>query len=124
MDRYYSSQCPDFAIAVALDGTVIHKSGLITGGRSTRDSTKKWDETDVKGMFARPIRESCLKRILQGLNRRKEAIHTKLADLQSQKSREKTDETLILEIERLKSSLALARDDLVGSLDPCNSLWF
>jgi structural maintenance of chromosome 1 len=41
---------PDFSVAVALDGTVIHKSGLITGGRSTRDSTKKWDETDVKGM--------------------------------------------------------------------------
>jgi len=41
---------PDFSTAVALDGTVIHKSGLITGGRSTRDSTKKWDETDVKGM--------------------------------------------------------------------------
>lgn len=35
---------------MTLDGTVIHKSGLITGGRSTRDSTKKWDETDVKGM--------------------------------------------------------------------------
>lgn len=42
----------DFGKAVTLDGTVIHKSGLITGGRSTRDSTKKWDETDVKGMFA------------------------------------------------------------------------
>lgn len=34
---------------MTLDGTVIHKSGLITGGRSTRDNTKKWDETDVKG---------------------------------------------------------------------------
>ena len=51
--NYYDpiSVYSDFGVAVTLDGTVIHKSGLITGGRSTRDSTKKWDETDVKGMF-------------------------------------------------------------------------
>lgn len=37
--------------AVTLEGTVIHKSGLITGGRSTHDNNKKWDEKDVQGIF-------------------------------------------------------------------------
>lgn len=35
--------------AVTLDGTIIHKSGLITGGRSTHDAGRKWDEKDVQG---------------------------------------------------------------------------
>jgi structural maintenance of chromosome 1 len=30
---------------------VIHKSGLITGGRSSHNSSKKWDEKDVQGDF-------------------------------------------------------------------------
>jgi len=34
---------------VTLEGTIIHKSGLITGGRSTHSSSKKWDEKDVQG---------------------------------------------------------------------------
>ena len=37
------------APAVTLEGTVIHKSGLITGGRSTHATTKKWNEKDVEG---------------------------------------------------------------------------
>lgn len=37
-------------IAVTLEGTVIHKSGLITGGRSTHDVNKRWNEKDVEGM--------------------------------------------------------------------------
>lgn len=35
--------------AVTLEGTVIHKSGLMTGGKSTHDNSKKWDEKDVQG---------------------------------------------------------------------------
>ncbi len=35
--------------AVTLDGTVIHKSGLMTGGRSTHGNGKKWEEKDVQG---------------------------------------------------------------------------
>ena len=36
-------------IAVTLDGTIIHKSGLITGGKSSQTSGKKWEEKDVQG---------------------------------------------------------------------------
>jgi len=34
---------------VTLEGTIIHKSGLITGGRSTHGSGKKWEEKDIQG---------------------------------------------------------------------------
>lgn len=37
--------------AVSLEGTIIHKSGLITGGRSSHDGSKKWDEKDLQGTF-------------------------------------------------------------------------
>lgn len=37
-------------LAVTLEGTIIHKSGLITGGRSTHNNSKKWDEKDVQGL--------------------------------------------------------------------------
>ena len=38
-----------WVVAVTLEGTVIHKSGLITGGRSSQSTGKKWDEKDVQG---------------------------------------------------------------------------
>jgi structural maintenance of chromosome 1 len=34
---------------VTLEGTVIRKSGLITGGCSSYDSGKKWEEKDIQG---------------------------------------------------------------------------
>jgi len=70
------------------------------------------------------IRGLRLKRIVQGLDRVKENLHAQLADLRSKKPRGKVDEALILEIERLESSLVVARDDLVGGRDPCKCLWF
>jgi structural maintenance of chromosome 1 len=35
-------------VAVTLEGTIIHKSGLITGGRSSHGGSKKW-EKDIQG---------------------------------------------------------------------------
>lgn len=40
------------SIAVTLEGTIIHKSGLITGGKSTHNSNKKWDEKDLQGALS------------------------------------------------------------------------
>ncbi|KAJ7773018.1 SMCs flexible hinge [Mycena metata] len=82
--------------AVTLEGTIIHKSGLITGGKSTHNSGKKWDEKDV-----------------QGLTRTKDGLMTQLRDLAKQKSRGQTDENLIAEISRIESATTLAKDDLV-----------
>jgi chromosome segregation ATPase len=36
-------------LAVTLEGTIIHKSGLITGGKSTHNNSKKWDDNDIQG---------------------------------------------------------------------------
>jgi hypothetical protein len=38
-----------YMLAVTVDGTVIHKSGLITGGRSLHSNDKKWSDQDYKG---------------------------------------------------------------------------
>ncbi|KAF7352348.1 Structural maintenance of chromosomes protein [Mycena venus] len=81
--------------AVTLEGTIIHKSGLITGGKSTHNSGKKWDEKDV-----------------QGLTKKKDTLMAQLRDLQKQKSRGQTDENLIAEIGRIESATTLAKDDL------------
>ncbi|KAF9231134.1 SMCs flexible hinge [Melanogaster broomeanus] len=37
--------------AVMVEGTIIHKSGLMTCGRSTHGSGKKWEEKDVQGLM-------------------------------------------------------------------------
>lgn len=39
------------SIAVTLDGTVIHRSGLITGGHSTNQAATRWQESDIEGWF-------------------------------------------------------------------------
>jgi len=43
------------ASAVSLDGTLIHKSGMITGGISSREAkAKTWEEKEVTGMECGP----------------------------------------------------------------------
>jgi len=37
-------------LAVTLDGTVIHKGGNITGGRSSHNN-KKWEDKEVAGTY-------------------------------------------------------------------------
>ncbi|KIM37018.1 hypothetical protein M413DRAFT_448746 [Hebeloma cylindrosporum] len=81
--------------AVTLEGTIIHKSGLITGGKSTHNSSKKWDEKDV-----------------QGLNRARDALLAEQRELLKQKPRGKTDEALISDISRLEANITVAKDDL------------
>ncbi|KAL4072467.1 RecF/RecN/SMC [Scleroderma yunnanense] len=81
--------------AVTLEGTVIHKSGLMTGGRSTHGSGKKWEEKDV-----------------QGLIRLRDTLKSQLQELSRSKPRGKADENTIAEITRLESAITLAKDDL------------
>ncbi|KAG6813644.1 hypothetical protein H0H92_008881 [Tricholoma furcatifolium] len=85
--------------AVTLEGTVIHKSGLITGGRSTHSNNKKWDEKDI-----------------QGLMRVRDNLKAQLRELAKQKPRGQTDENLIAEISRIESALTVARDDLIKKI--------
>lgn len=81
--------------AVTLEGTIIHKSGLITGGRSTHGGNKKWEAKDI-----------------QGLQRVRDEFLTRLNELIQSKPRNKVDDNLISEITRLESALAVAKDEL------------
>lgn len=38
------------AKAVTLDGTVIHKGGLMTGGRGKEQNSRRWDDADVENL--------------------------------------------------------------------------
>ncbi|KAG1893087.1 SMCs flexible hinge [Suillus fuscotomentosus] len=80
--------------AVTLAGTVIYKSGLITGGRSTHGGGKKW-EKDVQGF-------SCLR----------DNLVAQLQELDHSIPRGKTDKNVIAEVTRLESAIAVIRDDL------------
>lgn len=100
---------------MTLEGTVIHKSGLITGGRSTHNSNKKWDEKDIQGEDPVCHRKSLTHRhaFFTGLIRVRESLMSQLKELNKQKPRMKTDENLLAEITRLESTLRVQRDDLV-----------
>ncbi|KAI9511038.1 RecF/RecN/SMC [Russula earlei] len=93
--RYVCYEKDQEVKAVTLEGTIIHKSGLITGGRSTHESGKKWEEKDI-----------------QGLSRTRDNIQNQLSDLVKQKPRSKEDESLISEMTRLEAVLQVSRDDL------------
>ncbi|KAK4983530.1 Structural maintenance of chromosomes protein 1 [Elasticomyces elasticus] len=86
------------AKAVTLDGTVIHKAGLITGGRGPNDrNQRRWEDTEVEN----------LKRLRDKL----------LADLQAlprSHRRETEEETLQGELAALEQRLSYARDELAA----------
>jgi hypothetical protein len=44
-------------LAVTVDGIVIHRNGLITGGPSLSENEKIWDEKDVDGKIGINIRK-------------------------------------------------------------------
>lgn len=108
---------------MTLDGTIIHKSGLITGGRSTHDSGKKWEEKDIQGAFIlKCLIIDCLAWdlmlmrtwfVLAGLSRARDNIQNQLSELVKQKPRNKEDESLSSEMARLEAVLQVSRDDLV-----------
>ncbi|KAI0726494.1 cohesin complex subunit psm1 [Fomitopsis betulina] len=81
--------------AVTLEGTIIHKTGMITGGRSTHANGRKWEEKDV-----------------QGLQRVRDNLLGELRELNKSKPRGKADDNIETEINRLESALTVARDDL------------
>jgi len=99
-----------------LEGTVIHKSGLITGGRSSHAANKRWNEKDVDGELSRKGSTSCLVNLLPlGLIRTRDSLLAEQRELSKQKPRGKTDEALISEISRQESDITVAKDDLVSS---------
>ncbi|OCF71781.1 cohesin complex subunit psm1 [Kwoniella mangroviensis CBS 8886] len=90
--------------AVTLEGTVIHRSGLITGGQSS-GAARKFDDRQV-----------------EGLNRQKELYLSQLQELYRSKPKDKADEGLLESLARLEAELTVAKDDLTATRTRLNGL--
>ncbi|CAG8540450.1 3651_t:CDS:10, partial [Acaulospora colombiana] len=87
--------------AVTLDGTIIHKSGLITGGHSDDILSGAKRVTEKKRMDT-----------LEGLKRQRDEIFSKLSNLGKSKRRGNFEEQKKSEISGLESRLELSQQDL------------
>ncbi|KAK9464657.1 RecF/RecN/SMC [Lipomyces arxii] len=83
------------AKAVTLDGSVIHKGGLMTGGRSNSIQTKKWEDQAVKG-----------------LQRLKENLMAELSELAKRKDNLNAEETLSVDVIATDERLNYEREQL------------
>jgi structural maintenance of chromosome 1 len=83
------------AKAVTLDGTVIHKGGLMTGGRGPQQNSKRWEDSEVENLF-----------------KLKDKLMTDLANLPKGHRRGTEEETLQGDLVGLEQRLSYARDEL------------
>lgn len=85
----------------------------MTGGRSTRDNGRKWDEKDVQGenLFLQ-FNYACSNSMI-GLQRVRDKLMADLQELNKSKPRGKEDDALVATITRLEPAYTVARDDLV-----------
>ncbi|KAF9892884.1 Structural maintenance of chromosomes protein 1 [Aspergillus nanangensis] len=84
------------AKAVTLDGTVIHKGGLMTGGRGPQpQSSKRWEDSEVENLY-----------------KLKEKLMVDLTNLPKGHRRGTEEETLQGELVGLEQRLAYSREEL------------
>ncbi|KAJ5692587.1 Structural maintenance of chromosomes protein 1 [Penicillium macrosclerotiorum] len=83
------------AKAVTLDGTVIHKGGLMTGGRGPQQNSKRWEDSEV-----------------ENLHKLKDKLMADLANLPKSHRRGSEEETLEGELVGLEQRLNYSREEL------------
>ncbi|RAH83745.1 cohesin complex subunit [Aspergillus japonicus CBS 114.51] len=83
------------AKAVTLDGTVIHKGGLMTGGKGPQQHSKRWEDSEVENLY-----------------KLKDKLLAGLANLPKGHRRGTEEETLQGDLVGLEQRLAYARDEL------------
>ncbi|KAF9959163.1 Structural maintenance of chromosomes protein 1 [Mortierella alpina] len=92
--------------AVALDGTVFHKSGLITGGQSGIGSgARRWEE-----------------RVVEDLKKRRDTMLMQLNELSKTKKKGVPEEALRSELAGIESKLAYSREDLSATKRKLNGV--
>lgn len=92
--------------SVALDGTVFHKSGLITGGQGgVGSSTKRWEE-----------------RVVDELKKRRDVLLVQLNELSKTKKRGVPEESLRSELAGIESKLSFSREDLSATKRKLNGV--
>lgn len=93
---------------------MIHKSGLITGGKSSHNTSKKWEEKEIQGSFSLTANwgksTDCF---FLALHRTRESLLTQMRDLNKTKPRGRADEGPMAEMTRLESTLMVAKEDRV-----------
>ncbi|KAJ3360122.1 Structural maintenance of chromosomes protein 1 [Kappamyces sp. JEL0680] len=92
---------------VTLDGTVLHKTGMITGGHSDNTSghAQRWEEKEV-----------------EDLTKRRDALTAQLDDIIKRQRRASQDEHLLSEITGLEARLTALRDDLSAATQKIESV--
>ena len=87
--------------AVTLDGTVIHKAGLITGGQSDQlaASAHRWEEKEVAE-----------------LHRTKEKLEMELSELNRRRRKLQPESTVAAELSGLETRLRSLTDDLAATV--------
>ena len=83
------------AKAVTLDGTVIHKGGLMTGGRGQQQNSKRWEDSEVENLY-----------------KLKDKLINDLTNLPKGHRRGTEEETLQGELVGLEQRLSYAREEL------------
>lgn len=109
---------------MTLDGTVIHKSGSITGGQSSQGNGRKWNDEEVAGaslvsagledeLDVAKLTASCVLH-RPGLSKQRESLMTYLEELRKTRPATSLDDGFVADITRLDGQLVSARDDLVS----------
>ncbi|KAJ5884871.1 Structural maintenance of chromosomes protein [Penicillium taxi] len=83
------------AKAVTLDGTVIHKGGLMTGGRGAQNNSKRWEDSEVENLY-----------------KLKDKLMSDLSKLPKSHHRGSEEETLQGELVGLEQRLNYSREEL------------
>lgn len=83
------------AKAVTLDGTVIHKGGLITGGRGKEQNSRRWDEAEI-----------------ERLNKLKDKIMSDFAALPQERTQVAEEQTLQSDLSGLEGQLRYINDEI------------
>lgn len=103
--RHVSYEKKVDAKTITLDGTIIHKSGLITGGQTADRSARRWEEREI-----------------QGLQRQKQECMEELKALALERRALTSEEQLTTRISECESKLTTLRDDLSGATSRYNGL--
>jgi structural maintenance of chromosome 1 len=90
---------------VAIDGTVFHKTGMITGGQSETDHSKKWEQKEVEDLQAR----------------REEILH-ELAEISKKKRKVGHDDQLVSEIVGNENRVARFEEELLITCQKIESI--
>ncbi|RKP09750.1 cohesin complex subunit psm1 [Thamnocephalis sphaerospora] len=101
--------------AVTLDGIVIHKSGLMTGGRTdTRSAAQRWEEREVEGEYdaAHPVTTLIPTGTFEAMKRARDSLVAQLKELGQERRQVASDEKIQAEVSGLEARLGYMREDM------------